>query len=854
MALDKQVYIYNLDTSMFYNEKEKSLHKRLNKMYLFRKSLQKRKNGDERVNKYLTNVNRRIRNLKDILKKEIKCNEEIRQLDEEYMNDHNVISIFESALTRILQIPTDTLSTDIMVVRTYFFDVLKDLIFNGFLYNGEKYIFFTASAGQIRTKRSIFIKESVYKKHEKTLMCGLTVDHINKLGGINVNKFIAYLALCNSATDVWEDFDIDKAIVVDDLETLVRGTVDFINDKDYSITRKEMDVPINHTDGCGMVLPQKCSKNMIIRLPWIKGLISPFPYNKFINNNNSKVKDIYGKEWDILEDGIEVIFTKSQFKMHKFYKNWDDYKEKYKKYGCHAGKCNEEMDVFDNKKLAYQMLQTLTDMTDDEIRRISYKTKKDIVNLGSNRDSMLRVLGVTKGNKNKNYLQQAIEIYPELLNDTYSRQILKQLKKKLVRDAMSGKIDISAKYTYIVPDLYAFCEYLFLKDNNPNGLLKNKEVYCSLYDNNKDLDCLRSPHLYREHAVRVNVIDDEKKKWFITNGLYISCHDLFTKIIMCDVDGDTSLVVDDKLFVNIAKRNMRNIVPLYYKMAAAKAEKITKESLFVGITTAYSGGNIGIISNNISKVWNSENIDLEVIKLLTFENNFTIDYAKTLYKPKRPACKNKKIKKYTNKKLPHFFIYAKKKNKKQVAKRSGSVVDSLELIIPNPPISFKKVGLDEFNYKMLMSDKNTDINTNKAKRIIEKYIELDLKKFFIINRNIDKDEETNDKIGNLIYLYKQIRNSILELDNDEKYVTDVLIEYLYNHKKSNFKTTLWECFGDVIVDNLRMNIDTKYVYCDICGDLISPTNNKMKYCHQCAREKQLEWQRESMKKIRNKNM
>ena len=53
-------------------------------------------------------------------------------------------------------------------------------------------------------------------------MCGLTVDHINKLGGINVNKFIAYLALCNSATDVWEDFDIDKAIVVDDLETLVR--------------------------------------------------------------------------------------------------------------------------------------------------------------------------------------------------------------------------------------------------------------------------------------------------------------------------------------------------------------------------------------------------------------------------------------------------------------------------------------------------------------------------------------------------------------------------------------------------------------------------------------------------------
>ena len=96
----------------------------------------------------------------------------------------------------------------------------------------------------------------------------------------------------------------------------------------------------------------------------------------------------------------------------------------------------------------------------------------------------------------------------------------------------------------------------------------------------------------------------------------------------------------------------------------------------------------------------------------------------------------------------------------------------------------------------------------------------------------------------------------IRLDNDEKYVTDVLIEYLYNHKKSNFKTTLWECFGDVIVDNLRMNIDTKYVYCDICGDLISPTNNKMKYCQQCAREIQFnqkeEWDRtKRIRKIEN---
>lgn len=40
---------------------------------------------------------------------------------------------------------------------------------------------------------------------------------------MNQNKFLAYLALMNSATDVWQDFDIDKSIVVDDWETAGSG-------------------------------------------------------------------------------------------------------------------------------------------------------------------------------------------------------------------------------------------------------------------------------------------------------------------------------------------------------------------------------------------------------------------------------------------------------------------------------------------------------------------------------------------------------------------------------------------------------------------------------------------------------
>ncbi len=852
MALNKQIHIYNLDTSSFYNDKEMKIHKRLNKMYLFRSTLQKRKNKKDipkeitlKLDRYITNVNRRLRNLKAELNKEFDCNNSIRQLNEKALSNRNIISIFESSLTRIMQIPTNTLSLDLMVVRTYFFNVLEDIILNGFIYSGEKYIFFTASAGQIRTKKSVFIKEKVWLNHQNTLMCGLTTEKINKLGGVNINKYLAYLALGNSATDEWEDFDIDKSIVVDDMETMVSGIVDFINDKDYNITRKQMEVPIAHTDGCGMVLPSRCKKNIMVRLPWVKGLMSPFPYDKFIqeaNKNNEgkeygKVKDIYGKEWDILKDGIDVVFTKSQFKMYKYYSSWDEYKDNFKKYNCQAGKCNEEKDVFDNAKLGYQMLQTLTDITDAELEHLCYRTKKNIVNIGSDRKTMLKVLGVTKANIDKNYLQQAIEIYPELLNDTYSREILKQVKRSMVNAGRSGKFDINGKYTFIVPDLYAFCEHLIIGNDNPKGLLADGDVYCKLYKDVEKLDCLRSPHLYREHAIRKNIIDDEKNKWFITHGIYTSCHDLISKILMFDVDGDSSLVVADKLFVEVAERNMQDIVPLYYNMAKAGAELITNKSIYNGLVTAYTGGNIGMVSNNITKIWNSGNINLDVIKLLCMENNFTIDYAKTLYKPKRPNDKNKLISDYTKNKVPHFFIYAKKKFKKEVEKRNGGVVDRLEIIIPNPNINFKAVGLNDFNHKMLMNDKTVDIKTDEAKAIIDKYTELDLKKHFMI---VEKEGQDSD---DTLYLYKDIRQQILELNNNINYVIDVLVEYLYRFKRSNYKTTLWSSFGDVIVDNLKFNIAMDQVYCEECGDLIERTVGNKKYCKDCQREKQREWDR-----------
>jgi hypothetical protein len=861
ISLDKQVQIYSVDTSYFYNEFEEKIHRRLSKAYQYKNHLKGLLDKDYELNyknkieQYLAYNNKRIKHLKDKMRCAFQQNKDIRTLNHNLIGKKNIISVFDSVLTRTLGIKQDTLSEDLIVVQTYYFDILEDIILNGFIYKGEKYVVFTASAGQIRTKKTLFIKESVWQKYQNTLTCGLSVDNINSQGGVNINKYLAYLALCNSATDEWKDFDINKAIVVDDMETAVRSLVDFIDDKTYEISRQEMDIVINHTDGCGMILPRRSKKSMMVRLPWIKGLLIPFPFDKFIREANKKsgsnkygiVTDIYGKQHNLLKDGIEIIFTKSQFKMWKYYRDWQHYKENYIKYGCQAGKCNEEEDIFADAKLNYQMLQTLVDMTDEELLTLSERTRNDILNIGRDKKTMLKVLGVVDSNTRKNYLQQALEIYPELLNDTYSREILKNVKRSMVKEARAGKIEIHGKYTFICPDLYAFCQWLILGDKNPDGLLANGEVSCKLYKDKPKLDCLRSPHLYLEHAIRKNVVNKETNRWFITNGLYTSIHDPISKILMFDVDGDKSLVCADETLINVAERNMKDIVPLYYNMAIAGKDLISNQSIYNGLKAAYKGGNIGVISNNITKIWNSDDINLNVIKWLCMENNFVIDYAKTLYKVKRPKEIGKLITKYTKNKVPHFFIYAKDKKKNQVEKINNSTVNRLEYLIPNKPLNFSAAGIGKFDYRMLMSNPDVEV----IQEIVDLYSELDLNKRFI-----DIDPSDRNSTEDNLFVYRDIRNKLLNIEPDIYKLVDVLVKYLYNYKKSNYKTTLWSSFGDILVENLNRNLQRKYgektIQCEICSIRIEVTGNRRKYCEKCWREKQKEWQRESMKKARRK--
>jgi hypothetical protein len=840
----KQVYIPSVNSGYFFTEEEQSIQDKISSLYQKKKENRKliKQHSDKKDRerrKELRAENRKIdeliKLLRDMQLDLISKNQNVRSLSRPIQPKHYV-GMFESILSRTLGLRTDEESNDLIIVEVYqsHDEILRQLLKNGFTYNGEEYVYFSSSSGQIKTRKAVFMKKSQWEKHQRTLMGGLSIEEINNKGGINPNKLLSYMMLANSATTKWE-VNLREIIVIDDMETVVKGIVDFVDDETFEVSRGEKEITIKQTDGIGFCLPSVSDKAFMFRAPWMKGLIIPVPFDKY-NGKTTKVTDCWNKTWDIVDDGIKIILHKSQFKLADYYESWEEYIDKFEKYHCEMAIGNVEDDHFKDATLTYQMLQTLTDVTDEELKEISQTTVNKINKVGRDKEVILDLLGVVEENKHKNYLQQAIELYPSIINDKYTRKVISETKKSYIKNARAGKIDLpNAKYTYVVPDVVAWMDWLFNKKDNPKGILGNEQVSCKLYEDGKRLDVLRSPHLYREHGLRNNVVNEETSKWFITNCIYISIDSLLSKLLQYDSDGDKLLITDDSTFVRIAERNMDGVVPLVYNMRSSDKKIINSEEIFTSLIAGFSA-NIGEISNSISRAWHSEEINQEVledIKILCAINNAEIDYSKTLWRPDVPKEIAARINKYQRGKLPHVFHYAKDKKVKNVMPLGNHTLDRLINLIPSTKIHFANL-FGEFDWKMLMSNHNITLNSKKNKEIVEKYEQLNKQKKEIMKKETDENKGRRSAER---YFFKYVKREMLKIHNNPKYIANVLVYYLYKVKNSESKDTLWNSFGKEIIENLKCNLE-KTKICEDCQKRRIERKQGKKFCDVCAAKRE----------------
>ena len=119
------------------------------------------------------------------------------------------------------------------------------------------------------------------------------------------------------------------------------GTVGGVRHRERAIVVDDVPLPAGGAAPFGLVLPQVSGGAAVhVRLPWIEGRLEPFPFDAFLRARGQAgrtVRDIYGKAHDVLAEGVQVIFTRSQFRLWRCYACWAEYRPVFSRVRLRGG-------------------------------------------------------------------------------------------------------------------------------------------------------------------------------------------------------------------------------------------------------------------------------------------------------------------------------------------------------------------------------------------------------------------------------------------------------------------------------------------------------------------------------------
>ena len=139
-----------------------------------------------------------------------------------------------------------------------------------------------------------------------------------------------------------------------------------------------------------------------------------------------------------------------------------------------------------------------------------------------------------------------------------------------------------------------------------------------------------------------------------------------------------------------------------------------------------------------------------------------------------------------------------------------------------------------------------DSDLLKMVEVIKVYKMMDTNKYRLSNQE-KKEEKRSDKKW---FVYKVFTNELLNLNVTKTEVLDILVEYLFFIKKTKFKDTLWGCFGNDLLWNLKTNLNV-IAECKNhhCENKLSDLNARRHYlCEDCYKDhrKQLDADRKAI--------
>ena len=509
----------------------------------------------------------------------------------------------------------------------------------GFDLNGAHYVYLCSGSGQIRRNTATFIREDMKEPVAKALNCGLD----EKTDEFVLAKYTAYFALSFSSI-LWVRTP-RVCVIKDFFRTVPQQQVDFIvRDSDdpkaeARLERRVMDIELNCADGQGLIDPGfarlwaddmdlpfvPCS--FVARSAFIKGNLATFDFRAYAHEHGiDTIKDKWGAEYPI--DEIDVLISESQFKTHKYYSSWAEYKG-YADAGrirWGVARYNKESDA-ESTQANYQYIQAL-DLTDEGVADLVRPTVEWIhaVCSGDPLPALLYMLGPADpgSTPEQAYRQlyssaQTVAMKAAVKNVAFLRDshVLRKLRKNIkeaIQRAKLGRVWVRGNYQFLISDPVAQCQSALGLD--PVGVVPADHVWCDFWRRRLApgpnlptppkgpcgpgpwVDVCRSPMIdvHEHNPSTVMVGDEEADRWLshLYSGCVLSTYDTATaRGEDCDFDGDIVLVTDNAQFLAGANKDHPIIT---YEKGLAKAAKMTVRNITDTVIKGFGTG-VGGFSN-----------------------------------------------------------------------------------------------------------------------------------------------------------------------------------------------------------------------------------------------------------------
>ena len=474
--------------------------------------------------------------------------------------------------------------------------------------NGHKYSRLLCGAGMARNNTVAFVREDIEEELKECLQNGWDSETL-----ITDNKYNAYFALASTATYLVSE---PNMVVVDDYEIMMHKNVDWAEIVDTTnplenknkIVKENKELKFNLFDGGGLIDISRAKKwaeeleldyvpsVFIVRNIFIKGCLFTVDFRKFAKEiaQVTNITSLYDYQLSIEANDLDVILTKSMFKLSNAYVDEDSYKDFCQQYFNYWGVSRVSPKKDDDYVTTnYQFCQVLN-MEQQDVQDLCHETVRWLKGVsGLNREQAMLFLMGSLADKydspNDLYhnlsdnIVKALAINPNMLQDGYIRQKLVSAINKKINESYIGKLIVRGCFSTMIPDPYAMMEHAFGME--VKGLLQDGEHYSDYWNQRGASDAvgMRSPLTWRSEVNPLKFVVNEKtQEWYkyLNSGIIYNVWGCDCMLHAdSDFDGDIVCTTDNPVFVKCRFMDEDNILPITYDKRTVDKRKIKESRL-----------------------------------------------------------------------------------------------------------------------------------------------------------------------------------------------------------------------------------------------------------------------------------